>query len=117
MNERQRPKPRRPASGGSERSRVTFTEQELRVLQLLARGDTYQSVARNLFVSPATVAYHASRMQRQLGVSNNAALVAAAVVTGLLAARGWPLELTGVTDIDVSTLPQSGSGQDGYTSD
>lgn len=86
----------------TERRRLRFSTSELRVLKLLAQGHTYQAIAAQLFLSPATVAFHVGKLQARLHVPNNAALVAVSLVVGLLAADQWPPQLTGITDIDAS---------------
>ena len=83
------------------RRSVKFSAPELRVLEQLAMGKTYRQVADSLHLAPATVAFHASRLQELLGVTNNVALVAIAIVFGLLTNNEWPLQLTGLAEIDV----------------
>ena len=87
-----------------EDERVRLTTPQLRVLKRLAAGDTYQAIAEELHLSCATVAFHAARLQKRIGVSNNTALVAVALIAGLLSVDGWPPQLTGLTDIDLHHL-------------
>jgi len=100
----------RPAeSGGSETnpgapSEHRVTAAQLRVLALLARGSTYASIARELYLSPTTVRSHVEALQRRFGTPNNVTLVLAAVVSGVLSADVWPVELTGIDLIDRSKL-------------
>ena len=84
---------------------VRLTTAELAVLRRLASGATYRTIATELFLSPATIAFHAAKLQRRLKVSNNVALVAVAICTGVLSAGAWPPELTGMAEIDLSLLP------------
>lgn len=80
-------------------NKLTFSPPELRVLKRLAGGGTYRTIAAELYLSPTTIAYHADRLQKRLGVANNAALVAAAFMLGLLSLEVWPPELTGLTEV------------------
>lgn len=61
-----------------------LTERERAVLQLLGRGHTNAEAARSLFVSQRTVEAHRAAVQRKLGVSGRAELVAAARERGLV---------------------------------
>lgn len=97
--------PRRDATRSAvqgEQRHLRFSLSELRVLRLLAEGRTYQAIAAELYLSPATVAFHVGKLQARLRVPNNAALVAVSLVMGLLTADQWPPQLTGITDIDAS---------------
>jgi DNA-binding NarL/FixJ family response regulator len=76
----------------------------LRVLKGVAAGATYRAIATELYLSPATIAYHADRLKKRFGVANNAALVAIALVTGLLTVDAWPPELTGLSEVDAPAL-------------
>ncbi|HZX07352.1 LuxR C-terminal-related transcriptional regulator, partial [Kribbella sp.] len=62
-----------------------LTERELVVLRTLARGLSNAEIARELFVSPNTVATHVVRILRKLGVSTRTEAAAVAHRTGLLA--------------------------------
>lgn len=79
--------------------KVRFSTAELRVLPGIARGETYRSIAATLYLTPSTIAFHASQLRARLGAANNAALVALAVAAGLLSVSDWPFELTGLTDV------------------
>lgn len=50
-----------------------LTEQELRVLELVAVGRTNQAIAHVLRISPRTVAKHLEHAYRKLDVPNRAA--------------------------------------------
>ncbi len=54
-------------------SLAALTEQELRVLELVAAGRTNQAIAHLLRISPRTVAKHLEHAYRKLNVSNRAA--------------------------------------------
>ena len=58
---------------------ATVTEREVEVLQLLARGLGNKEMARELFVSEATVKSHLSHIYAKLGVDTRAGAVAAAI--------------------------------------
>ncbi|NYJ02182.1 DNA-binding NarL/FixJ family response regulator [Nocardioides thalensis] len=57
----------------------TVTEREVEVLELLARGLGNREMARELFVSEATVKSHLSHIYGKLGVDTRAGAVAAAI--------------------------------------
>jgi DNA-binding NarL/FixJ family response regulator len=54
------------------------------VLSLMARGLSNADVARELFISEATVKTHLARVMMKLGVREKAQAVAAAYQTGLV---------------------------------
>lgn len=58
---------------------ITITEREVEVLELLARGLGNKELARELFVSEATVKSHLSHIYAKLGVDTRAGAVAAAI--------------------------------------
>lgn len=55
------------------------TEREVEILQLLARGLANKEIAKQLFVSEATVKSHLSHIYTKLGVDTRAGAVAAAI--------------------------------------
>jgi DNA-binding CsgD family transcriptional regulator len=57
----------------------SLTEAELKVVQLLAAGHSNPEIARALFVSRRTVAWHLSNVYAKLGVSSRVELVAGAL--------------------------------------
>ena len=57
----------------------TITEREVEVLELLSRGLGNKELARELFVSEATVKSHLSHLYTKLGVDTRAGAVAAAI--------------------------------------
>ncbi len=58
---------------------TTITEREVQVLELLSRGLGNKEMARELFVSEATVKSHLSHIYTKLGVDTRAGAVAAAI--------------------------------------
>ncbi|MGG5259093.1 response regulator [Phycicoccus avicenniae] len=56
-----------------------LTEREVEVLELLSRGMANKEMARELFVSEATVKSHLSHIYSKLGVDTRAGAVAAAI--------------------------------------
>lgn len=58
---------------------VTITEREVEVLELLSRGLGNKKIARELFVSEATVKSHLSHIYTKLAVDTRAGAVAAAI--------------------------------------
>jgi len=66
------------------RSPDTLSPRELEVLRLVAAGATNRSVARQLFVSEATIKTHLLHLYAKLGVRDRASAVATAYERGLL---------------------------------
>ena len=63
----------------SSRSDTTITEREVEVLELLSQGLGNKEMARELFVSEATVKTHLTHIYTKLGVETRAGAVAAAM--------------------------------------
>jgi DNA-binding NarL/FixJ family response regulator len=61
-----------------------LSEREFEVLELLARGETVNSIATKLGVTPKTVANHQSAVRQKIGADNGAQLVHAALRLGLI---------------------------------
>jgi DNA-binding NarL/FixJ family response regulator len=74
-----------PSSNGSQGDSAAqaLTGREREVLMLLARGLTQAEIARELFISPKTVAGHIQRVLTKLGVHSRAQAVALAHEQGL----------------------------------
>jgi DNA-binding NarL/FixJ family response regulator len=64
---------------GDARSSCGLTDRQREVLQLIAAGNTMREVGALLNLTPRTVAFHKSRMKRQLHVKSTAALIEYAV--------------------------------------
>jgi DNA-binding NarL/FixJ family response regulator len=65
--------------GAVRRSPATLSDQQRRILLLIAQGMTAKQVARCLAISPKTVEQHKSRIFTKLGVPNQAAAVRVAL--------------------------------------
>lgn len=63
---------------------AALSERELEVLALLAKGHANKDIARDLFVSEATVKTHVQHILRKLHAENRTAAVAAARASGIL---------------------------------
>ena len=82
---------RRPAATSAPPSALaSLTEREAEVLVLIARGMSNTEIAEQLFVSPATVKTHISRLLMKLAARDRAQLVVIAYETGLVSARERP---------------------------
>lgn len=77
-------------------SPVALTNLDVDILLGLSGGETYKSLASSLHVSAATVAYHIKQMHQKLGTKSAPALVALAIVSGLLTNDLWPIEASGL---------------------
>ena len=67
------------ASGGHARKRTAYTRdaltaQEALIAQLASAGASNQQIAEQLFLSPATVAYHLRKVYAKLGISSRGEL-------------------------------------------
>lgn len=63
---------------------VVLTPREIEVLSLAADGLSGRDLARELFISPATVRTHLTNIYEKLGVGNRAAAVAKAMRLGVI---------------------------------
>ncbi|WP_411575046.1 LuxR C-terminal-related transcriptional regulator [Streptomyces fradiae] len=71
---------RRPAAPADR----ALSAREREVLELVARGTSNRGIARELFISEATVKTHLTHLYAKLGVRDRAAAVAAAYERGIL---------------------------------
>jgi DNA-binding NarL/FixJ family response regulator len=67
-----------------------LTDREVEVLRSVARGWSNQEIGESLFVSPATVKTHVSRLLMKLAARDRAQLIVIAYETGLVEARSRP---------------------------
>jgi DNA-binding NarL/FixJ family response regulator len=72
----------------SARDLASLTEREREVLALVGRGRSNDEIAADLFVSPATVKTHVSRVLSKLYARDRAQLVVAAYESGLVVPGG-----------------------------
>jgi two-component system nitrate/nitrite response regulator NarL len=63
--------------------RTALSKREREILKLTANGDSAPEIAKQLYLSPATVKTHLQRIYQKLGVSDRAAAVAEAMRRGL----------------------------------
>jgi DNA-binding CsgD family transcriptional regulator len=74
-----------PSASTADASAV-LTPQELQVARWVAKGESYQSIAGRLFVSPRTIESHLTSIYRKLGVRGRAELAARALADASLLA-------------------------------
>ncbi|GGN13865.1 response regulator [Streptomyces fuscichromogenes] len=72
--------PRAPGTSGNE----PLSAREREVLTLVARGTSNREIARELFISEATVKTHLTHLYAKLGVNDRAAAVATGFQRGIL---------------------------------
>ncbi len=75
----------RSPGGGNGNEALSARERE--VLALVARGTSNREIARELFISEATVKTHLTHLYAKLGVNDRAAAVAKAYERGILGGR------------------------------
>jgi DNA-binding CsgD family transcriptional regulator len=80
---------------GRNPSRRQVSPRQVEILVLLSSGETYKAIAHRLNLSTATVSYHVGRLQLLFQTRSLPALVALAIVSGILTNNQWPLEGTG----------------------
>jgi two-component system, NarL family, nitrate/nitrite response regulator NarL len=73
--------------------KVNLSPREQAIAELVARGFPNKVIARELEISPWTVATHLNRMFHKLGVTTRAAMVAQLLETNLLPARDRDLDI------------------------
>ncbi|MFW8744914.1 LuxR C-terminal-related transcriptional regulator [Mesorhizobium japonicum] len=73
-----------------------LSERDIDVLVEMAAGKARDEIATALHMSTANVAYHITRMSKKLRVRGQAAMVAAALVAGVLTSDRWPVLATAV---------------------
>jgi len=73
---------RRPRDGGTDSPHLT--RRETQILAMLAAGHRQKEIARELSISPKTVATHVQNLLGKFGVNSRAVLVARAYLLGLV---------------------------------
>jgi DNA-binding NarL/FixJ family response regulator len=89
----------RPGSDDPENLGTKLTPREQEVLQLLSSGLTQQQIAKQLVISPSTVASHIEHILEKLGVHSRAQAVALALRSGIVGAA------TVMADADRASAP------------
>jgi DNA-binding NarL/FixJ family response regulator len=69
---------------------IALTNRELDIATLLALGASTPQIARDLFISPHTVAAHLANLLRKLSAANRTELVARLYAEGVLRQGAWP---------------------------
>jgi DNA-binding CsgD family transcriptional regulator len=85
---------------------IRITARQAEILEGVGQGLTFATIARRLSLSPATVAYHVGQMQMKLHTGSLPALVALAMVGGILTNDQFPLQLTGNLILDGVVIPE-----------
>jgi DNA-binding CsgD family transcriptional regulator len=71
------------------------------ILKYLARGDSYPAIARRLGMTPHGIQYHLTSMRHIFQTKSIPAILAMAIVAGVLTSNQWPIEATGDLFIDL----------------
>lgn len=87
-------------------SGITITARQAEILEGVGQGLTFTTIAERLSLSPATIAYHVGQLQAKLHTGSLPALVALAMVSGVLTNDQFPLQMTGSLLIDGAILPE-----------
>jgi DNA-binding CsgD family transcriptional regulator len=82
--------------------RVLLTERQVEILVLLAWGEPVRCIAKELYLSTATVNYHLGRLRSVFQATSLPALVAAASVAGILTCDRLPVQGTGRLEVDLT---------------
>ncbi|NLM97714.1 MAG: response regulator transcription factor [Halanaerobiaceae bacterium] len=53
-----------------------LSKRQLDVIRLLVKGYTYQEIGRNLYLSERTIKYHMEKIKEELGLKNQAQVIA-----------------------------------------
>lgn len=83
--------------------RVQLTERQVEIIVLLAWGESIRCIAKELYLTSATVNYHLGRLRSIFGAANLPALIAAAATTGIITDR-LPVQGTGNLTVDRNLL-------------
>ena len=74
-----------------------LTDREFEILQMVGSGQSHNEIARELHLSPKTIAVHTANLRRKLRLKNSAQLIRFAIraedVKNLAAPETWPLPL------------------------
>ena len=70
--------------GTAEAADPRFTNREMNVLELVAKGLTNVQIASELQISKYTVAQHVAKMLQQIGATNRTELVSRSYLAGIL---------------------------------
>lgn len=73
------------ADGPDEELKARFSERELEVLQLMARGISNKQIGRELWIGEATVKTHVSHILRKMGTADRTQAALTAVRAGIVA--------------------------------
>ncbi|WP_158614328.1 LuxR C-terminal-related transcriptional regulator [Frondihabitans sp. PhB188] len=78
-----------------------LTPTQVDILKHLARDESYDTVAEKLDMTPNGVRYHLARIRDLLHINGVPAIIALAIVAGILTYNQWPVESTGELFIDL----------------
>lgn len=71
------------------------------ILKHLARGESYKTIATRLRMTTDGIQYHITQLRQLLQLRSLPAIIALAIVAGVLTADQWPVDATGELFIDL----------------
>lgn len=88
-------------TGRKSKKTKMFSPTQVDILKHLARDEDYETVAQELNMSTDGIKYHLGQMRLLLNMKSLHAIIALAIVAGVLTNNQWPIDSTGDLFIDL----------------